>query len=65
MMPRARLDRSAAPVFLYLTGGRPILASSCWKPLPSTCLADAETVNDRLEAWIGADRVIFRIDVDE
>jgi hypothetical protein len=32
--------------------------------LPSICLADAETVNDRLEARIGTEPVIFRVDVD-
>jgi hypothetical protein len=39
----------------------PILYSA----VPATGSADAETVNDRLEARIGTDCVILRIDVDE
>jgi hypothetical protein len=48
------------PTFTFSASAR-----EYYSAVPRTSSADAETVNDRLEARIGADYVILRVDVDE
>jgi hypothetical protein len=70
--PTSSCQNSIGALLLCASVGRrqAYFREQCWTAgLPGTLgkswSADAETVNDRPKARIGADRVILRVDVDE